>query len=394
MAKFRERVGGWPWSMLGLHFATTVFNAYARSVLGFTAQVARITNKTNKAEEEGLRRAAPGPGVWATKEDLQHLHCYGMPRSFNSLEAVAQAAKLRMCTNENVKNGGLKLSECVERISAAGRSLTFPMRAAWWAEWRQGSLPNILSENKQEMAAKGISGQDVLQDLTAQLRGSHTEAEAERRARKKLQKAICKKIQEAESYQTHYRVRHKLERWRLPGLPRQTADRYEKHMLQVSRTAPPRVTAAVISTAWNRWCTARRFQARDSPANICQLGCGGDAEDSIEHYCRCSVITECHKAMLGIQPQWLLPLWIGTHDKCKNEDVRIRGAVGAYAAYKTTNMARHMGGITSEAAKRAFHQAVSDATAGSATLTKFFKKLHARRHEDQRSPKRPRRAQH
>ena len=40
------------------------------SVLGFVARIANTTEQTREVEEAGLRRAAPGPGNWATIADL------------------------------------------------------------------------------------------------------------------------------------------------------------------------------------------------------------------------------------------------------------------------------------------------------------------------------------
>ncbi|CAK0791805.1 unnamed protein product [Prorocentrum cordatum] len=45
----------------------------------------------------------------------------------------------------------------------------------------------------------------------------------------------------------------------------------------------PRIGAAFIRTAFNGWCTARRFQGRAG----CLLGCGR-GNDSIEHYSDCA----------------------------------------------------------------------------------------------------------
>ncbi len=70
LAKYQDRARDWPWSSMGLHFAIPVYNTYAFSVLGFLAHAARPNEKTRRAEEAGLRKAAPGPGVWAMAADL------------------------------------------------------------------------------------------------------------------------------------------------------------------------------------------------------------------------------------------------------------------------------------------------------------------------------------
>ena len=38
--RFRERVAGWSWSVMGVHFAIVVYNVYALPLLALTAQIA------------------------------------------------------------------------------------------------------------------------------------------------------------------------------------------------------------------------------------------------------------------------------------------------------------------------------------------------------------------
>jgi hypothetical protein len=64
--RYEDMIRAWQWSALRLHFATMVYNVYARSVLALTAQVARLSEAIRAAEARGLRHAAPGPGTWAT----------------------------------------------------------------------------------------------------------------------------------------------------------------------------------------------------------------------------------------------------------------------------------------------------------------------------------------
>ena len=51
--------------------------------------------------------------------------------------------------------------------------------------------------------------------------------------------------------------------------------------------APARIAGQYWRMLQNGWCTARRFQAKPSQ---CVFGCSG--EDSLEHYCRCNVVTK------------------------------------------------------------------------------------------------------
>ena len=114
-----------------------------------------------------------------------------------------------------------------------------------------------------------------------------------------------------------YRIRHKFVRWDLqnaaahpppPGTscrcntPAWQARRALANLQLLSTLAPPRVCAAVFGTLWNRWCTCRRYQQRHSARNRCVLGCGGAAEDSIEHYCRCPVTRQAMERKLNMSP--------------------------------------------------------------------------------------------
>ena len=84
-------------------------------------------------------------------------------------------------------------------------------------------------------------------------------------------------------------LRRRLERWRIDVFPRVRAARLRSLLLRLEPLAPPRVRAAVLRTALNGWCTARRFQG----TGMCFLGCGG--EDSVEHYAVCPEVVEFSK---------------------------------------------------------------------------------------------------
>ena len=121
-------------------------------------------------------------------------------------------------------------------------------------------------------------------------------------------------------YCIEFRTRHKLERWHLttpanhPSMdarvvvalnPARTA-RKALHRLHVLRDlVPPRVASACFSAMWNRWTTERRFHNRDSVNNYCQLGCGGRAEDSIEHYAGCPRVQQMGQRFLRLRSEQL-----------------------------------------------------------------------------------------
>ena len=193
-----------------------------------------------------------------------------------------------------------------------------------------------------------------------------TPEEADKSARKQLQRHIQKRLEDSEALHPHYRIRRKLARWRLPGLPRIVAERFERHLQAIRSRVPPRVSAAVFGTAWNRWVTARRFQNSNARVNVCVLGCGTDSNDSIEHYSRCKLLRRCHSEHLGLTADWLLPIWLGSADQLSVED-RTKGALGVYISYRLTNLGRSTPGFSAREARDGFRKLVEElAVSGSA----------------------------
>ena len=104
-------------------------------------------------------------------------------------------------------------------------------------------------------------------------------------------------LRKKEPYDEEHRMRHKLQRWNLMVLPRWAATRALDRLNYLHKHAPPRVSAAALSTLWNRWTTARRFQFF-SP---CCLGCSDTAADSIEHYAHCPLVRRAAETELRLQ---------------------------------------------------------------------------------------------
>ena len=114
-------------------------------------------------------------------------------------------------------------------------------------------------------------------------------------------------------------------------------------MQLLPKLVPPRVCAASLGTIWNRWCTHRRFQERDSPHNKCMLGCKGNAEDSIEHYCRCPVTKRILQNNLRLPPTTYANIHtlLLCNDHIDNTDTLTSIALVQYAIYNATNHFRY-----------------------------------------------------
>ena len=163
-----------------------------------------------------------------------------------------------------------------------------------------------------------------------------------RRIRVEFQKTLARELRNSEHYDAHHRMRHKLQRWHLPLIPRPTADRILARLQQLRRLVAPRVSAAVLSTIWNRWPTARRLQ-RVAP---CVFRCSHTAQDSIEHYACCPVVHAAALRDLRLAPcQWphALPTFLlcARGEGHSSPSNLTRRALLLYACYRATNHLRH-----------------------------------------------------
>jgi hypothetical protein len=287
-----------------------------------------------------------------------------MPAAFRSVASVARLAQVRMMFFEDSANGGLRLRHRQAELADAKARCSQWSRLVTWADWYDHAVASRVMGNHNFLLKRGVLSENIISKLcplSLRLVGKEEIAPL----RRKLAVSVNKGLARTELPHPHYRVREKLERWKLPGTPRVVADRFLRHIAQLGHLVPPRVIAAVFSTAWNRWCTARRFQHRNRACNHCRLGCGGGAEDSIEHYSRCRAVREFHATVLNLQDDWLLPFWLGTHNSQGNDaDLLACGAIGAFAVYSVTNVARHGGSFSHAEAKHALGQAAKEATLG------------------------------
>ena len=179
--------------------------------------------------------------------------------------------------------------------------------------------------------------------------------------RKRFQGEVYRRLHARSTFDPEARIRHKIARFDFSDRSRTQAYRGLIAFDKLRVLVPPRVVAAVFSTIWNRWTTARRFQRRDTPSNICCLGCASPAEDSLEHYARCSVLRDFASQRLRYSPQdgTFLPDWCGA--RLLDDSTRTKAAIMAYIAYRASNTARHQGGLQREAAIQCLGQLLHDA---------------------------------
>ena len=154
-----------------------------------------------------------------------------------------------------------------------------------------------------------------------------------------------------------------MQRWQLPGPPAIIAARVLRRLQTLKSLVAPRVSAAVLSTLWNRWTTGRRFQRQD----ICVLGCSPTAAYSIEHYACYLIIQTAARRFLGLHmrpwPHALCDLMLATGPPAAPHPSRAnltRSAILLYAAYAAANTARHRAPRTEAEAIAMIQQAIAE----------------------------------
>jgi hypothetical protein len=364
--KFSERAKLWSTQGVGLQYAALTYNVFAMSILSFVSQLENPPQSTYQAEQQALRGAAKGPYNWAMPDDLWHLHdLYGQARAFHSLRVLSWASKVRVATWEPLTFRGKSLKQRALDLEAELSSTDFAYRKSKWSKWYAAAHANTLVQALRDLENKGIR----VTDLTNKLSRGTARPWSERvqlQVKGGYQKLVSQRLLWQTRPDAENRVRAKLERWRLPDPPAHVAQRILRRLQRVRELVPPRVGAAYFSTLWNRWTTARRFQRRGTPECTCVLGCGGLAEDSIEHYACCAALRLVARRFLRLDSELsygLQRFLIAEKGDPDDEDLVCR-AVLVYAMYMATNHFRPLGGTDQQRAVAALEQYCRNAVRG------------------------------
>jgi hypothetical protein len=145
-----------------------------------------------------------------------------------------------------------------------------------------------------------------------------------------------------------------------------------KQLRQLRQLVPPRVSAAVLSTIFNRWTTARRMRHSRRSDTTCLLGCSPTAADSIEHYVNCPIWHRWQKARLGDRLEQTILAHIMLATPMKKTRISLQAA-GVYVLYRTVNHLRHQPPMPqdrrNEYVWHYMHQTLHEAIKGHASLT-------------------------
>ena len=128
----------------------------------------------------------------------------------------------------------------------------------------------------------------------------------------------------------------------------------------------------MLRTLYNGWCTHRRFQKRHYYNNTCLLGCGGNSEDSIEHYCRCRVTTALYNRLLNVHvPNSQLLDFFMLHCSGSAKDLMC-SSLCVYGIYNTLCINMHIGIADNEVSYDRAKQCIIRAARGHTGVQQFL----------------------
>ena len=210
----------------------------------------------------------------------------------------------------------------------------------------------------------------VLAELRAARAGETREA-ALSRARRSCQRELMHRILRARRPLPEDRMRDRLVRWHLPGIPLRTARGVLRRLERLRALAPPRVGAAALSTAWNRWCTARRFGG----IGPCVLHCSQCDGDEIEHYAICPVVRRFAGSFLRLHFPGSrgVALFTMAAPELDDDASLVRAGILVYAVWRCTEASRRGGPPQPPTFyQQALQQAAREAVRGHAGATRVL----------------------
>eukprot|EP00973_Karenia_brevis_P052466 7290200-Karenia_brevis.AAC.1 len=96
------------------------------------------------------------------------------------------------------------------------------------------------------------------------------------------------------------RIRTKIERWKFSEPAGWVARRLAANFQILSQRVPPTVISSYLRALWNGVPTSRRMASCASFAHrSCVFECDFRADDSLEHYCRCRILSRAVRKIQG-----------------------------------------------------------------------------------------------
>ncbi len=248
------------------------------------------------------------------------------------------------------------------------RDTTHFQRYSRWVHWFTKGPTSTLYSNSKSLEDQGLSSATLQEMAAGQLDPEEDRGTRFRRIRKKFQRITRVAIDDKTFIDPTERMRHKLDRFNLSGLPGLTASRCVRALYILKSLVAPRVSAAVLRTMWNGWTTSHRFQGSGS----CVLRCSPWAKDKLEHYAVCPCLVKCAKKSLNLHPigggiQMGQFIALGLNEGTVSDETLVKRALGVYAAYRTVNHFSHESGCNASEVTDFFKQFIREAVRGHAS---------------------------
>ena len=382
LKKFLGVAKSWGKLGMGLTYSAAAYAIYALPTLTFVGQLKSPSKEALLTEEKALRAIVPGPYRWILPKDLYYLSdLYGQGKSFPSLSQACSAAQRRVWQFEDKQQGGLRIVERYrEQQDWIWQGEYFPRYQAW-QQWFDESPVATLHKNANKLREENNLGERTLLALA----GKPTDpAEYDHKKRIQVKKCFQKVTRQAlrkqETPNPVARMRHKLERWHLPGAAGITDGRVFRELNRLHEFVPPKVCAAVLRTLWNGWTSDDRFQG----TKHCVLGCCGFTDtDSIEHYAICPQVVRFNRTFLQLKEAQggnnlstfiVMGLNLGT---VLDQNLALR-AISAYAVYRTTILCRLNGNRDTAVVDDMLRQYAREAVRGHGVATSILEGSYTR----------------
>ena len=285
------------------------------------------------------------------------MSCYGLPADFADAALVSIAARIRVRRCEADTTGGIRAHRCARALDRWITESPFVDRREALDDWYGASGYRVLLEAEAQFTATtGLQSADVWAELLARSGGDGLPG-----ARRHFQHALMRRLRDATRPIAEDRMRTRLTRWGLMGPELCLGRRAARRLHSLRELTAPRVVTAALSSLWNRWCTARRFQRR-GPC-VLQCGCG---DDSIEHYAFCGVVRRFSWSFLRLQwaPMDSLAHLLLLGSAQSDPTTLVLSAVRTYAVWRVTESARRSPPTPTSSLQRMLEQAAREAVRG------------------------------
>ena len=146
---------------LGMFITMQAYQVYICSTLQFIAQLEPLPEESQHKERGVTQSLFPGHTAWMRPQCLKDANCLHLPGQLMDMQAVAQAAKVRVCRFENIQHGGLHVEARARMLLSNFDNACSLAHVGWCIGWGQNNLLFLLSKARESFKTKlreGLGG--------------------------------------------------------------------------------------------------------------------------------------------------------------------------------------------------------------------------------------------